>query len=62
MIALKPALSTIWAALAATVSASCCMLPIGDERRRIAGYVYHYINGPSFGLLYTVLAGRPRWY
>ena len=28
MIALKPALSTIWAALAATVSASCCVLPM----------------------------------
>ena len=26
------------------------------------GYLYHFINGASFGLLYILLAGRPRWY
>ncbi|MFQ5460623.1 MAG: DUF6789 family protein, partial [Anaerolineae bacterium] len=27
----------------------------------LAGYGYHFLNGASFGLLYTVLGGRPRW-
>jgi len=26
------------------------------------GFLYHFLNGASFGLAYTLLFGRPRWY
>jgi hypothetical protein len=28
----------------------------------IVGYLYHFLNGASFGLVYTVLAGKVAWY
>lgn len=27
-----------------------------------AGYLYHFLNGASFGLVYTVVAGKASWY
>ncbi|MBI1743016.1 hypothetical protein HYR54_08105 [Candidatus Acetothermia bacterium] len=26
------------------------------------GYVYHFLNGASFGLIYTLIAGKVKWY
>jgi uncharacterized Tic20 family protein len=28
----------------------------------IAGYTYHFLNGATFGIMYTLLFGKARWY
>jgi hypothetical protein len=28
----------------------------------VVGYLYHFLNGASFGLVYTVVAGKVSWY
>ncbi len=28
----------------------------------LVGYLYHYLNGADFGLVYTLIAGKVRWY
>lgn len=28
----------------------------------LVGYLYHFLNGASFGIVYTLIAGKARWY
>jgi len=28
----------------------------------LVGYLYHYLNGAAFGIVYTLIAGKVRWY
>ena len=36
--------------------------PVGSVASKIAGWSYHYWNGATFGLIYTLALGRKRWF
>jgi hypothetical protein len=36
--------------------------PATDPEARVAGWVYHFWNGVSFGVMYALVAGNARWY
>ncbi len=36
--------------------------PTSSLAAKLAGWTYHYWNGATFGVIYTLLAGRRRWW